>query len=93
MGNRWPDLHPDPEARPQTNREAWLELLGGGTLRYAAQPYQQLAAAYRAEGHDSDVRAILIAQSAATRSPAAGLERPANEDQRSRRVVGLVGQR
>ena len=29
---------------------------------YAAQPYQQLAAAYRNEGHDSDVRAILIAQ-------------------------------
>jgi hypothetical protein len=39
-------------------------LLGGGTPTYAAQPYQQLAAAYRAEGYDSDVRAILIAQSA-----------------------------
>jgi len=44
------------------NREAWLDLLRNGTPSYAAQPYQQLAAAYRADGHDSDVRAVLMAQ-------------------------------
>ncbi len=44
------------------NRDAWLDLLRTGTPGYKAQPYQQLAAAYRAQGHDSDVRAILIAQ-------------------------------
>jgi hypothetical protein len=44
------------------NRDACLELLRAHTPRYAAQPYQQLAAAYRAEGHDSDVRRILMAQ-------------------------------
>jgi hypothetical protein len=44
------------------NRDAWLEFLQAGTPHYAAQPYQHLAAAYRAEGHDSDVRRILIAQ-------------------------------
>ncbi|GAA3068666.1 hypothetical protein GCM10010464_36080 [Pseudonocardia yunnanensis] len=51
-----------PRLAEERNRQAWLELLRSGTPRYAAQPYQQLAAAYRAEGHDSDVRAILIAQ-------------------------------
>jgi hypothetical protein len=51
-----------PQLAREGNREAWLELLRAGTPRYAAQPYQQLAAAYRAEGHDSDVRVILIAQ-------------------------------
>jgi len=44
------------------HREAWLKLLRNATPCYTAQPYQQLAAAYRAEGHDSDVRVILIAQ-------------------------------
>lgn len=41
---------------------AWLRLLREGTPAYAAQPYQQLAAAHRAAGHDSQVRRILIAQ-------------------------------
>lgn len=45
-----------------TRREDWVELLDSRTPAYAAQPYQQLAAAYRAEGHDSDVRFILMAQ-------------------------------
>jgi hypothetical protein len=40
----------------------WLWLLAEHTPRYAAQPYQQLAAVYRAAGHDRDVRRILIAQ-------------------------------
>jgi hypothetical protein len=40
----------------------WLRLLRDGTPDYRAQPYQQLAAVYRAAGHDSEVRRILIAQ-------------------------------
>ncbi len=42
--------------------EDWLALLRKGTLRYAAQPYQQLAAAHRAAGHERDARRILVAQ-------------------------------
>jgi hypothetical protein len=42
--------------------DEWLCLLCKGTKAYAAQPYQQFAAAYRAAGHDSKVRRILIAQ-------------------------------
>jgi hypothetical protein len=41
---------------------AWLTFLKERTSRYAAQPYQQLAAGYRAQGHDSDVRRTLMAQ-------------------------------
>jgi hypothetical protein len=40
----------------------WLRLLREHTPRYAAQPYQQLAAAHRAAGHDREVRTILMAQ-------------------------------
>lgn len=40
----------------------WLELLRTATPRYAAQPYQHLAAAERAAGHDSGVRRVLMAQ-------------------------------
>jgi hypothetical protein len=40
----------------------WLRLLRNGTARYSAQPYQQLAAVYRAAGHDREVREILVAQ-------------------------------
>jgi hypothetical protein len=40
----------------------WLTLLREHTPGYAAQPYQHLAAAYRAAGHDRDTRTILIAQ-------------------------------
>lgn len=39
-----------------------LDLLRERTPHYAAQPYQQLAATYRAEGHARDARAVLIAQ-------------------------------
>jgi hypothetical protein len=42
--------------------DEWLRLLQYGTPSYAAQPYQQLAASYRAAGHDTDVRRILITQ-------------------------------
>lgn len=47
--------------RPASLRR-WLTLLGEHTPRYSAQPYQHLAAAYRAAGHDRDARTILIAQ-------------------------------
>jgi hypothetical protein len=42
--------------------ERWLTLLREQTPGYAAQPYQHLAAAYRAAGHDRDARTVLIAQ-------------------------------
>ena len=40
----------------------WLELLRDGTPGYAAQPYQQLAAGYRALGDERQAREILMAQ-------------------------------
>jgi hypothetical protein len=40
----------------------WLDLLRDGTAGYAAQPYQQLAAGYRALGDDRQARHILMAQ-------------------------------
>jgi len=42
--------------------DRWLSLLRDGTPYYAAQPYQQLASAHRAAGHDADVRKVLMAQ-------------------------------
>lgn len=41
---------------------AWLDLLRHGTLEYAAQPYQHLAALARGAGHERDSRRALIAQ-------------------------------
>jgi hypothetical protein len=43
-------------------RREWIWLLTEFTPGYAAQPYQYLAAAYRAAGHDRDAREVLIAQ-------------------------------
>ncbi len=40
----------------------WLDLLRDGTPGYAAQPYQQLAAGYRALGDERQAREILMAQ-------------------------------
>ena len=40
----------------------WLDLLRNGTRRYAAQPYQHLAAGYRALGNERQARQILMAQ-------------------------------
>jgi hypothetical protein len=40
----------------------WLDLLREGTPGYAAQPYQQLAAGYRALGNERQAREILMAQ-------------------------------
>ena len=41
---------------------AWLGLLRQGTPAYTPQPYQPLAAAHRAAGHDTTARSILMAQ-------------------------------
>jgi hypothetical protein len=40
----------------------WLDLLRDGTRSYAAQPYQQLAAGYRALGDEQQAREILMAR-------------------------------
>jgi hypothetical protein len=40
----------------------WLRLLREATPSYAAQPYQQVAAAHRAAGHDGEARKVLMAQ-------------------------------
>jgi hypothetical protein len=42
--------------------EDWLTLLRDGTPKYAAQPYQHLATALRAAGHDREARRVLMAQ-------------------------------
>ena len=47
---------------PRPNRDAWLALLQSATPAYAAQGYQQLAAAYRGAGLDRDARAVSVAQ-------------------------------
>jgi len=46
----------------QISARAWLDLLRDGTPGYAAQPYQQLAAGYRALGDEQQAREILMAQ-------------------------------
>lgn len=40
----------------------WLRWFGHRGLGYTTQPYQHLAAAYRAAGHEADARRVLIAQ-------------------------------
>ncbi len=64
----------DPQARLQVDglvytglpqgisTDDWLRLLRDGTPAYAAQPYQQLAAANRAAGHEGQARRILMDQ-------------------------------
>jgi hypothetical protein len=42
--------------------QGWRQLLRHGTPRYAAQPYQQVAAGYRERGDDRQVRETLMAQ-------------------------------
>lgn len=46
----------------QISPREWTRLLRDGTPSYAAQPYQQLAAGYRALGDDRLVRTILTVQ-------------------------------
>ncbi len=46
----------------QISARDWLDLLRHGTRGYAAQPYQQLAAGYRALGNERQARQILMAQ-------------------------------
>jgi hypothetical protein len=45
----------------EADLDEWLDMLANRTLRYASQPYRQLAAAHQAAGHDRDVRHIRIA--------------------------------
>jgi hypothetical protein len=53
----------DPRAAAEnTLLSLWLRLLRHATPAYAAQPYQQLAASYAAEGHLGDQRTVLVAQ-------------------------------
>jgi hypothetical protein len=40
----------------------WLRMIRDRTPQYAAQPYQQLAGAHRAAGHDGEARRVLMAQ-------------------------------
>ncbi|HEY9389922.1 MAG TPA: hypothetical protein VIR27_09180 [Mycobacteriales bacterium] len=44
------------------DRAEWTVVLAEQTPSYAAQPYQQLAGAYRAAGREDDARRVLIAQ-------------------------------
>ena len=57
--------------------QEWLDLLRDGTPGYAAQPYQQLAAGYRALGDDRQARKVLMAQrdNQLARSPTSWPER------------------
>ena len=52
---------PGPAQQPDSGQR-WRELLRDGTPSYAAQPYQQLAAGYRARGEDRQARQTLMAQ-------------------------------
>jgi hypothetical protein len=51
-----------PDVPRSISPEGWRELLRHGTPRYAAQPYQQLAAGYRARGDERQARETLIRQ-------------------------------
>ncbi|MDX8051327.1 hypothetical protein SK571_18210 [Lentzea sp. BCCO 10_0798] len=42
--------------------DVWLKMLRDHTREYEAQPYQQLAAVYRAAGHEHKARKVLISQ-------------------------------
>jgi hypothetical protein len=58
-----PNSSPEPDSGPEPNSgERWRELLRHGTPAYTAQPYQQLAAGYRALGDDRQARRTLMAQ-------------------------------
>lgn len=47
---------------PGIGARRWLTAIQQATPTYAAQPYRQLAAALASEGHDAEVRRVLIAQ-------------------------------
>ncbi len=46
----------------KTSSREWLRIIRDRTPWYSAQPYQQLAAAHRAAGHDGEARRVLMAQ-------------------------------
>jgi hypothetical protein len=56
-----PGQQPDP-GKKRTPSQRWLELLRDGTPTYTAQPYQQLAAGYRALGDERQTRQTLMRQ-------------------------------
>jgi hypothetical protein len=56
-----PDKQRDADKQPDS-AQRWRKLLREGTPAYAAQPYQHLAAGYRALGEDRQARETLIAQ-------------------------------
>jgi hypothetical protein len=51
---------PQPEGKYSLDN--WLNFLDKKTSHYTARPYQQLAAAYRRNGHESETRKILMRQ-------------------------------
>ena len=58
-----PSSSQEPDSgRAPSSGQLWRELLRNGTPAYTAQPYQQLAAGYRALGDDRQARRTLIAQ-------------------------------
>ncbi len=54
--------HTNQKGFPEYSVDDWIALLMKGTTAYAAQPWQQAAAAWQATGHDDEARRILIAQ-------------------------------
>ncbi|GHJ48326.1 oxidoreductase [Catellatospora sp. TT07R-123] len=65
-GLTYTDLDPDPDP-PVKRRLAWLRRDPGG---YHPQPYEQLAAYYRANGNDREARLVLLAKRRAQRAHA-----------------------
>ncbi|GHJ44387.1 hypothetical protein Cs7R123_17290 [Catellatospora sp. TT07R-123] len=63
-GLTYTDLDPDPDP-PIELRLAWLRADPDG---YHPQPYEQLAAYYRTNGHDSEARQVLLAKRRAHRA-------------------------
>jgi hypothetical protein len=57
-GFRYETLHPGPDEVGPGERIAWLDRDPAG---YSPQPYAQLAAIYRAEGHDRHAGTVLVA--------------------------------
>lgn len=88
-GLTYTDLDPDPDP-PVKQRLRWLERDPDG---YHPQPYEQLAAYYRANGHDREARRVLLAKRRVHRDHAsnAGLDGPWKQLVAGlRRIPGLI---
>jgi hypothetical protein len=68
-GLRYDGLHPLPPDVTAKQRIAWLDRDPDG---YSPQPFSQLAAIYRAEGHDSAARRVLVASQTRRRRQRSG---------------------